>query len=61
MLRLGIRENLAQLSLLVVVNAFVGAAMWTIAGLTLLSGLVTAVRCAKPCPQRSYGIRRACM
>ena len=47
--RLGLRENLARFSLLVLVNAFVGAMAgmersWIVAGLTLVSGVVVASR-----------------
>lgn len=46
-IKLGIRANLGQFSLLVLVNAFVGAigsAIWVVGALTFGSGLVAALR-----------------
>jgi hypothetical protein len=57
-IKLGLKENIGQFSLLVLINAFVGAitsgliadiygihsAIWFIAVLTFFSGLVTAIR-----------------
>ena len=57
-IKLGLKENIGQFSLLVLINAFVAAitsgligdiygihsAIWSIAVLTFFSGLVTAIR-----------------